>query len=110
MTNTISMLTIFVTVLMTNCQVSLQWKIGPVTSQTKVIKQMATNAELEPASFAVFCAMLANPCFLVIVILPAGGGSHAPGCVSSPQVTQCALRGRSLFALGSAPRRRPSKL
>jgi hypothetical protein len=28
---------------------------------------MATNAELEPASLAVFCAMLANPCFLVTV-------------------------------------------
>src|ERR1700730_2815600 len=68
MTKTISMLTILVTVLITNCQVSLQWKSGPVTNQTKVIKQMATNAELEPASFAVFCAMLANPCFLVIVI------------------------------------------
>src|ERR1700682_686461 len=81
MTKTISMLTIFVTVLMTNCQVSLQWKIGPVTSQTKVIKQMATNAELEPASFAVFCAMLANPCFLVKVMHPNGNRSLTPRCV-----------------------------
>src|ERR1700719_863048 len=79
MTNTISMLTIFVTVLITNCQVSLQWKIGPVTSQTKVIKQMATNAELEPASFAVFCAMLANPCFLVTIIHPTGSGISRHG-------------------------------
>src|ERR1700733_4002130 len=76
MTKTISMLTIFVTVLITNCQVSLQWKIGPVTSQTEVIKHMATNAELEPASLAVFCAMLANPCFLVTVSHPMEADPH----------------------------------
>jgi hypothetical protein len=46
---------------------------------------MATNAELEPASFAVFCAMLAKPCFLVIVILPTGSGSQLPQFKPEPK-------------------------
>jgi hypothetical protein len=44
----------FVTVLMTNCHVSLQWKIGPVISHTNVMAQIATKAALEPTAFAVF--------------------------------------------------------
>ena len=35
----------------------------------------------EPASFAVFCAMLPNPCFLVRVIHPNGNRGLTPRCV-----------------------------
>ena len=60
MRNTISMLTMFVTVLMTSCHVSLQWNNGPVTIQSRVIPQIAIKAELDPAAFAVLCAIVAN--------------------------------------------------
>ena len=60
MRNTISMLTMLVTVLMTSCHVSLQWNKGPVTIQSCVIPQIAIKAELDPAAFAVLCAIVAN--------------------------------------------------
>src|SRR5579862_879468 len=59
------MLTMFVTVLITSCQVSLQWNRGPVTIQARVIAQIAMNAELDPAALAVFWAIVVNQCFFI---------------------------------------------
>ena len=59
------MLTMFVTVLMTNCHVSLQWNSGPVTIQTNVMTQIAMKAELDPAALAVFWAIAVNQCFFM---------------------------------------------
>jgi hypothetical protein len=39
-----SILMLLVTVFMTNCHVSLQWKTGPLMSQASVIPQIAMNA------------------------------------------------------------------
>src|SRR5665213_2490117 len=64
------MLTMLVTVFMTNCHVSLQWKTGPLMSQARVIAQIAINAALDPVALAVLCAIAANHsvCFIVCSI------------------------------------------
>lgn len=56
----------FVTVLMTNCQVSLQWKSGPLASQRSVTAQISMNAWAEPDALADFSASVSNQCFLVM--------------------------------------------
>jgi hypothetical protein len=58
--NNISIATMFERVLMTSCQVSLQWKNGPLTSHTNVKKQTVVKAGLDPVTFAAFWANLAN--------------------------------------------------
>jgi hypothetical protein len=52
------------TVLMTSCHVSLQRKNGPLTSHTKVNKNTAMKAELEPVIFAALWAIRANQKFV----------------------------------------------
>ena len=61
MRNTISMLTMFVTVLMMSAATyhSIEIK-APSPFQSSVIPQIAIKAELEPAAFAVLCAIVAN--------------------------------------------------
>ena len=46
--NTIRNVTIVVPVLITSCQVSEKWKIGPVTSQTTITARRAANAHELP--------------------------------------------------------------
>src|SRR3989442_6057369 len=58
--NTIRNVTIVVLVLMTSCQVSLKWKIGPVTAHTAMTAPASTNAEGWPVACDVALAKLVN--------------------------------------------------
>jgi hypothetical protein len=71
------MLTMLVTVLMTSCQVSLQWNRGPVTIQASVMAQIAMKAELDPAALAVLWAIVANQFFFIERDAPNGTPAHA---------------------------------
>jgi hypothetical protein len=55
-----SITTMFETVLMISCQVSLQRKKRPLTSHNPVRKHTVMKAGLEPVIFAARCAIRAN--------------------------------------------------
>lgn len=56
----INIATISETVLMMSCQVSFQWKRGPLANHTRVRRQAARKAILDPVTFAAFWASFAN--------------------------------------------------
>src|SRR5690349_12398117 len=54
--NTIRNVTMVVPVLITSCQVSLKWKIGPITAQATITAAAAANAHGVPVACDTRCA------------------------------------------------------
>ena len=51
-----------VPVLMTNCQVSEKWKIGPVIPQPMMTRSAIRNASQEPVTLVTLMAIRSNQC------------------------------------------------
>src|SRR2546428_10158554 len=70
MRKTIRKVTMVVPVLMTSCQVSLKWKMGPVAAHSTIMATAITNAVGWPAVRAVHFAKCENFVVRYIIVVP----------------------------------------